>query len=87
MAIMAMRMQRRYFFICLRVILFDCLGHDLDTAECEPDGRDESWLVDMSSIESDHQDTSDRDEDRLAYTRMDGREMYISSIVDFFDKK
>lgn len=63
------------------------MGHDLDTAECEPDGRDESWLVDMSSVESDHQDSSGRDEDRLADARMDGGEIHVTSIVDLFHKK
>jgi hypothetical protein len=67
--------------------LFYRLSHHLDTTDSEPDGQDESRLIDMHPIESDHEDTSGREEDRLADTRVDRREVDISAVVDFFDKK
>jgi hypothetical protein len=45
-----------FFHGVVWIILFDCLCHDLDTAECEPDGRYEARLIDVCSVESDHQD-------------------------------
>lgn len=68
-------------------ILFDCLGHDLYTADREPDGCDEPGLIDMCPIEANHQDTPDRKQNGLTYTRMDCCDIYITSIIDFFHEK
>lgn len=76
-----------YFHIGYRVILLDRLCHDLDTTERQPDRHDESWLVDVCSVESYHQDTSYRDEDRLTDTRVDSGDIHVTSIVDLFHKK
>jgi hypothetical protein len=81
------KMKRRYFHIGYRVILLDRLNHDLDTAESEPDCHDETWLVYMCRIESYHEDPSCGYEDRLTYTRVDGRDMDVTSVVYFFEKK
>ncbi len=81
------RMQRKYFHIGYRIILLDRLGHDLDTTECQPDRHDESGLVDVCPVQSDHQDTSGRDEDRLTDARVDSGDIHITSIVDLFHKK
>lgn len=67
--------------------LFYRLSHNLDTSECEPYGRNESWLIYVNSVESYHEYSSSRQEYRLSYARMDSADIHIASIVDFFKEE
>ena len=63
--------------------LFYRLSHNLDTSECEPYGRNESWLIYVNSVEY----SSSRQEYRLSYARMNSADIHIASIVDFFEEE